>query len=205
MKGGIGLNDVWYSSDGTNWAQATSNAPFNNRTGSGVVFENKMWFISSEKVLYSTDGVNWTQAVTSPFQSRENYSSVVFDNKIWVIGGESNQTYLNDVWYSSNGINWIQATASAQFSGRVSHTTIVYDNKMWVIGGSSKNNNMITPNSDVWSSSNGIDWTQVTIAMASGPRNEHASVAFNNKMWIISGGLSPVGSSIIPSDVWWSN
>ena len=39
-------NDVWYSSDGINWYQATPNANFSKRQShSSVVFNNKIWVI----------------------------------------------------------------------------------------------------------------------------------------------------------------
>ena len=54
---------------------------------------------------------------------------------------------------------------------------------MWVIGGVSENGYL----SDVWSSSDGVNWTQVTATAQFGSRSGHTSVVFNNKMWVIGG------------------
>ena len=40
------FNDVWYSSDGVNWTQATANAGLSARYWhTSVVFNSKMWVI----------------------------------------------------------------------------------------------------------------------------------------------------------------
>jgi len=153
-------NDVWYSSDGETWTQATSSAPWSARSyNTSVVYNNKIWviggfrfydvnFILFKDVWYSSDGINWTQATSSaPWSARAYHTSVVYDNKIWVMGGEvSSGNRWNDVWYSSNGINWTRATPVASWSGRAYHTSVVYDNNIWVMGGYVGSNRW----NDVW-------------------------------------------------------
>jgi hypothetical protein len=162
--GGVGgysnppfYNDVWYSTDGATWTQATANAGFSPRSGhSSVVFDNKIWVIagnssSVEKndVWYSTDGATWIQATANAgFSPRHGHSSIVFDNKMWVIAGEDASWPRSDIWYSTDGIIWTQITSDAEFSSRSRHTSLVFDNKMWVIGGTTSR-----LYSDVWYSS----------------------------------------------------
>ncbi|MEO0093009.1 MAG: kelch repeat-containing protein [candidate division WOR-3 bacterium] len=102
-------NDVWYSTDGINWIQATNSAGWTPRAlHTSVVFDNKIWVLGGidvegrrNDVWYSSDGVNWTQATDSAeWVNREGHASVVFDNRIWVLGGEYLYGELNDVWYS---------------------------------------------------------------------------------------------------------
>jgi outer membrane protein assembly factor BamB len=143
-------NDVWYSTDGVNWTQATASAAWSEREGhTSVVFDNRMWVIGGgyhwysdycylHDVWYSTDGVSWTRATSSAgWSGRCGHTSVVFDNKMWVLGGNDTISGAdrNDVWYSTDGASWTQATAQAGWSGRDGHTSVVFDNKMWVIGG----------------------------------------------------------------------
>ncbi|NRB40855.1 MAG: hypothetical protein HRU20_20690 [Pseudomonadales bacterium] len=98
------------------------------------------------------------------------------------------------------GTNSNTFTASFElpaFSGRYNHQSVVFKNKMWVIGGddgSSKN--------DVWSSSDGISWVQVTSSASFGKRYGHQSVVFNDRIWVL-GGYSPAGYNL--SDVWSSS
>ena len=68
-----GKNDVWYSTDGTNWTEATSSADWSAKNdAASLVFDNKMWILGGREssglkndVWYSTDGTNWTQATSS--------------------------------------------------------------------------------------------------------------------------------------------
>ena len=155
---GVGVsrrNDVWYSTDGVNWLQATSAAAFSARRGhTSVVYDDRMWVIGGEygvcavknDVWHSTDGVNWAQAAeTAEFGERYLHTSVVYDNKIWTIGGTKTGGYRNDVWYSINGATWTQATEAAEFTSRGMHASVVYNNKMWVIGG-----DYASAKNDVW-------------------------------------------------------
>ncbi len=182
----IFMNDVWYSTDGINWNQATANAQWSGRENhTSVVFDKKIWVMGGyngahmNDVWFSTDGINWTQATASAGWSvRNGHTSIVFDNKIWVIGGG------HDVWFSTDGINWTQATASAEWSARTEHTSVVFDNKMWVIGGYVYSGNSGNKN-DVWYSTDGITWTQACSSAQWSARAYHTSLIFDNKMWVM--------------------
>jgi len=60
---------------------------------------------------------------------------------------------------------------------------VVAEGKIWILGG----RNDSTFFSDVWSSENGIDWTQETSSAPWGPRGSHGAVVFNNKIFVIGG------------------
>jgi hypothetical protein len=196
-------DDIWYSSNGVNWTQATADAEWSARAGhTSVVFDNKMWVMGGldssnckNDVWYSTNGVNWTQATTNAgWSARFVHTSVVFNNKMWVMGGFDLNNCKNDVWYSSNGVNWTQATANAQWPARFGHTSVVFDNKMWVMGGEDNTSNR----NDVWYSTDGVNWTQATANAGWSVRFVHTSVVFNNKMWVMGGGGGR------GNDVWYS-
>ena len=109
-SGSTYLNDVWSSTDGVNWNEATANAAFSGRAGlTSFVFNNAMWVIGGDAngsflndAWFSTDGVHWTEAnASASFAGRDIHSSVVFNNAMWVIAGyDGNTNRLNDVWYS---------------------------------------------------------------------------------------------------------
>jgi len=205
-------NDVWYSTDGIDWTQATAAAQwseryaFNQAGGCPAVTEcNDVW--------YSTDGIDWTEATAAAqWSERNRHTSLVFDDKMWVIGGFDNNapdcpgvTECNDVWYSTDGIDWTQAVAAAQWSERYSHTSLVYDNRMWVIGGFDNNQANGCPGTDycndVWYSTDGIDWTQAVVSAQWIQRRSHASLAFDNQMWVIGG----YDGTIRYNDVWYTD
>lgn len=205
-------NDVWSSTDGATWTEATSDAGFYKRREPGsVVFNDKMWIIGGESdgtsdVWSSSDGVNWSQATSNTgFSYRLVHMSLVFDDKMWVIGGHggsgTDESLYNDVWYSSDGATWTQATDEAAFEERGYHAVLAYNNKMWVIGG------LIEPTTDdyeavndVYSSTDGITWTQVTGSAAFSARGAQGAAVFNNQMWILGG--SDLTNNLY--DVWYS-
>ncbi len=193
------FNDVYYSTDGSNWVQTTSNAGFAGRYGhTSVVYNGKMWVIGGydgnpnmhNDVWSSPDGVTWTQVTANAaFPARAYHTSFVFNNRMWVVGGlGANSTYLNDVWSSTDGVTWTQATASAAFSARYNFISTVFNNQMWVIGGVATPS---TVSNDVWNSTDGITWNLVTASAAFPVRAEMSGLTFDAgsgpSMWVFGG------------------
>ncbi len=135
-------NDVWYSTDGIVWVQATANAAFPKRAvHTSTVFDNKLWVIGGydgsrkNDVWHTTDGDSWVKATdNATFSKRSDHTTSVFNNRLWVIGGFDGSN-KNDVWFSADGSTWTQATSNAAFSKRNAHTTTVFGERLWVIGG----------------------------------------------------------------------
>ncbi|MBN2754524.1 MAG: hypothetical protein JXR81_06615 [Candidatus Goldbacteria bacterium] len=125
---------------------------------------------------------------------RQSTVGLIYNGFIWLISGE----YKKDVWKSADGINWQNVASSAAFPGRHSHSGVVYNNKMMIIGGYS---NAVTGNycPDVWSSSDGVTWTQNTSNGGFGARLNHSSLVYNGKIWLI-GGFATGG--VFKNDVW---
>ncbi len=179
--------------DGSTWTQATANAAFSVRHEGQVLSHNgKLWIMGGESPTYSndvwssTDGIAWNQeTANAAWAARTNYSSVVFDNKMWILGG-SPGGYLNDVWSSTDGITWTQATANAAWAARTNFSTVAFDGKMWIIGGAYATSGGTTPRSDVWSSSDGVTWTQ-TADGAFPARYGLSALAYDDKLWIMAG------------------
>lgn len=198
------VNDVWFSSDGADWTEATSSAAWAGRQGhTSLVFDAKMWVIGGRDnnearlndVWYSTDGVSWTEATSSAaWPPRSGHTSVVFDNRMWVIGGRRTTgfgpgDFLNDVWHSTDGVTWTEATSAAPWTQRHDHTSEVFDGKIWVIGGvlglAADPSSQIF--SDVWRSTDGVSWIRATASASWGPRASHSSLVFGSKIWVIGG------------------
>lgn len=206
----IMLNDVWSSSDGTNWTQATASAAFPGRFGfASVVFNNEMWVIDGQSnspvthytdAWYSSDGATWSAATTPPF-GKDYSAAVSFNGNSWVIGGQGNY----HSYYSADGSTWNQATTDPPFSNspstyRYLAQVLVYNNKMWFIGGL---DGTVSRN-DVWYSSDGTNWTQATAAAAFPARDSFTSTVYNNLMWVF-GGITENGSTTYLNDAWYSS
>lgn len=183
------LTDVWYSSDGITWTEATSNMGFASAGNSLLVYNDRMYLIvgnATDDVYYTDDGTTWTLATASAaFGNRNNPMCFVYDGKMWVCGGDQSGTRKNDVYYSTNGVTWTQATAGASWSAREGAFSHVYDGKMWIGGGF---NGSATLN-DVWYSTDGSTWTRSTTDIGWASRYIGASWVYGGKMWI-GGGLS---------------
>ena len=207
-------NDVWYSSDGVNWTQATASANWSKRyEHTSVVFQDKMWVIGGgsdgggwlNDVWYSTDGMNWTQATSSAaWCPRYLHSSVVYDEKMWIFGGNyAPHQEKQDVWYSSDGGTWQKATDNAPWGPRCFTAVVVYNNEMLLLGGLSDYSGSYATENDVWSSRNGSDWIQVDCPTIWSKRYGHQANVWNGSIWVIGGAASYGGNML--NDVWYSS
>jgi hypothetical protein len=189
------------------WTHVTDSAAYNPRDGAGAaVLNGRMWLLggwnpdvyppysTTNEVWKSIDGAHWTFVRYAPWEQRHFFGNVIFDNKMWVVGGDPNRGhYQPDIWYSADGFNWTQATAAAPWGERCMHYTVLHDGKMWVMGGEKLP--QFVPSepdmhyNDVWSSTDGVNWTLVTASAAWSPRGLiGGSVEFNGRMWLLGGG-----------------
>lgn len=220
-------NSVIYTSNGTSWTTATTGTVFSARSGLGAVVatvggQQRMYVIggstnsgSVSDVWYSTDGVNWTEATAGQdpalrFTPRSDMGVAYFNNELWVIGGTDASGSVNDAWYSSDGgVTWTNASAgsSSLYTPRSDMAVFTQSNqstpRMYLVAG--VDNDYTTgyaiTQDDVWSSSDGVNWTQETSAAAFSARSGAAAVYAEGKMWILGGNY--IGNACY-TDVWWS-
>jgi hypothetical protein len=91
------------------------------------------------------------------------------------------------------GAQWTVVTTNAGWSQRVTFGAVTFNNQMWVLGGETATSLA----NDVWSSTNGADWTFVTNAAWS-PRATFGAVTLNGQMWVLGGQTSTTYNN----DVW---
>jgi hypothetical protein len=141
--------------------------------------------IAAVSSLYAQQGT-WVQETTSAWSGgRWAHTAVIHDNRMWVIGGETSAAVSSQVLYSSNGVNWTQAS-TGQFPGRWGHASVTFNNRIWVMGGYGALN-LTSSRNDVWSSADGVNWTQETSSAGWSIRGSLAAVVFNNRVWIMGG------------------
>lgn len=213
------LNDTYYK-----WWKVANTAPFEERDGAGaLVFKNKMWLLGgwnpskypvcNSEVWSSGDGTNWKLETIAPWEGRHTAGYVVFKDKMWVIGGDINSGhYQNDVWNTDDGINWVKVTDSLPWKDRVLFYTTVFKDRIYVIGGQrmttvSPQELNLDPSelySDVWSTTDGVNWTK---ELEQGPWLSRGlisgSAVLNGHIWMLGGGTY---AQTIPrqfyNDVW---
>jgi len=211
---GLYGNDVWSSTDGVNWTQATASAGFSGRAAMGCyAYGGDLWVVGGAAACYdcpvtyqndswySPDGTNWTPAPAgTAFPGRSNFGALVFNGAMWLFGGDKVGGSLNDVWSSTDGSNWTEATASAGFpaNGAMQNNCAVNSGAMWIVGGGNNGGNL----DGVWTSTNGSSWTAATTSPAFGGVVYNSVVSYNNQLWELAGQFA---GSTYSNAVWTSS
>lgn len=127
LAGGNNDNDVWYSSTGASWTQATASASWSNRASLGMCsYQGKLWITGGvgaseyNDVWYSTDGITWTQATAAAaFSTRYIGGMFTYNNRLFVVGGYSTSSggIVKDVYSSFDGVTWTQKTSNLGGTG----------------------------------------------------------------------------------------
>lgn len=217
--------DVWSSKDGKVWNLVNKSAPWiHSDFAMSTVFKNKMWIMggwyngrleghsAGNDVWSSRDGVKWKlETKQASWTPRIAAAVVEFKGKMWLLGGTEdyyfgNKSSLkNDVWYSSDGKKWKLATASAGWSPRAYLQAAVLNGKIYVFGGGTYTPGYFAKN-DVWSSKDGVHWTQLTEAAPWHSRLWFSSVVYRNRIWLLGGWSSddPADPSKNWDDVWYT-
>lgn len=211
------FNDAWFSTDGSNWSQATSEAGWDPRYGhTSVVHDGKMWVLGGWRgdiflndVWWSTDGVEWNAAtLEAGWPARGDMTSVSYEGKIWILGGNGGNLSHDllipyaDVWCSEDGVTWTEVTDSAPWGGTRFHTSVVYDDRIWLLGGGFPHffGPVAEMTNEVWWTTDGLNWTHETDSAEWLPRGEHTSVVHDGKMWVLGGWNKDEGRL---NDVWY--
>lgn len=133
------INDVIYTTNGSNWTVATPNAVWADRANhTSVVYDKKLWVFG---------GVNASNSSISLYLTPFPGPSISLPLSIY-----------SDVWNSSDGVTWNLVTSNAPWGPREAHTSVVFDNKMWVLGGSTAQTGSYL-NNEAWNSIDGLNWT----------------------------------------------
>ena len=123
--------------------------------------------LQSNEVWRSGDGgLTWDQmAKGTRFPARFSFGSVVLGSDIYVIaglGGRFGTVQRNDVWKSDNrGESWTRTAATVPFPMDAYFASAVLNNTILLMGGlrrSAPRDNI----NEVWKSSAGVSWSQVT-------------------------------------------
>lgn len=206
------FNDVWRSTDGVNWQEMTSDAPWEARAGlSAASFKGRLWVMAGSQnddasiggldrkffndVWYSKDGSQWHAAtMDAPWEARAGGVVLVKGGWLYLLGGEKGFTdpadYFNDIWRTKNGKNWELVTDNAGWSPRPGHKCAVLANHFVCMGGFGIPFNPM----DIWVSKNGANWRQVSDS----PWNATSpdDIRYDFDMLTVKGGMGGLKPSI---------
>lgn len=201
------------------WINVTMEAPFAPRDGAGALVHNeRMWLLGgwnradkthyprlcSNDVWSSVDGKSWKQERANTYlddgfdgqldwEGRHTAGYVVHNNKMWIVGGDANQGhYQNDVWNSTDGVHWKPVSTSVPWGPRALHYAVAFKDKIWVMGGQTMPGFAPADEifySDVWNSSDGVNWSRVADKAPWAPRGAiGGNAVFKDRLWILGGG-----------------
>ncbi|MEM9884370.1 MAG: hypothetical protein AAF849_00645 [Bacteroidota bacterium] len=204
-----GLSDIWNSVDGITWEKVETNVDFITLSLQNTVVHNNRIFILregsgtiQESNWYSDDGSNWTEIpINNDFPLRQGITTTSFNGRIWMIAGNGLPTgdiggfdlIWNNVWSSADCISWVEENSNPAFSNRTEHAVSVFDNRLWISGGRGDDGQGLK--SDIWSSSDGVDWTLECLEAFSS-RHRHTMVGTNNNLYVIDGASLPILSDV---------
>ncbi|MBT7161957.1 MAG: hypothetical protein HN904_04215, partial [Victivallales bacterium] len=227
-SGGTWLTDVWHTTDLVHWTQTPASAPWTGRDGGSlVVAGGKLWFLGGGRwgqrdadVWHSPDGVTWTAVPTPAPWSQSHIPGDT--TSPWAVAGVSvRATVLDDVlyatdgasvWRSPDGVNWTlkamepdpiiplpEGVTASPFAPLQKFGFAVFDGQLVILGG--ENWRLGETKNDVWSSSNGSDWSRTAPVTRAhwDPQETPAACLHNGKLFLVSG-ESAAGAAI--GDVW---
>ena len=195
----VTMGDAMYVMGGQNFAFPAS------------TFFNDVW--------RSTDGASWQELTpAAPWQGRAGLMAASLNGALYVFGGSTNddtavvgpagptRIYFNDVWRSTDGVTWEETTSAAPWSPRAGGAVVVRDGELYLLGGEkgfvcSPQPNCVPPYfNDVWKTSDGVNWVQVTPAAPWSPRPGHQCELLEGTI-VCFGGF---GQTENPVDMWTS-
>lgn len=163
------------------WRKVADRAEFCARDGaSALEFKGKLWLFGGwdgvarlADIWNSEDGRHWTRVTkAAPWEPRHGSCVLTFKDKLWLIGGDG----YSDIWNSDDGVQWQKVLHNAPWGKRYLPNVAVFAGRMWLYGGqwwadSASSANALIGYNDVWSSTDGVNWTQVTKAAPWSPRS----------------------------------
>lgn len=101
------------------------------------------------------------------------------------VGSNTLFTVVGTATTAADGTAWTNVGTAPTFSNRRAFASIVFNGQILVIGGVGPG--FFVPTNDVWSSVDGITWTQLIASAPWGPRYGHQVVVLGNTLYLMGG------------------
>lgn len=201
------------------WERVADKAEWKSRDSQGeLVYKDHLWIFGGWMSSYeepprdvwsSPDGKSWKLVqADAPWKHSDLSMSLTFKDKMWFMGGWYNgrlpgHSASSQVWSSTDGTGWKHETKAAGWSPRIASAIVEFQDKMWILGGTENYyfGDDKSLKNDVWSSTDGVKWEQVTNAAPWSPRAYHQAAVLNGRIYVFGGG-NYVPKYSATNDVW---
>ena len=166
----------------------------NTGTAYSLIASNSLGTVMKSIVLFPMP-LGWQPfSVSAPFYFPEPPLVLNFKTEMWAMASN----FMNMVYHSFNGSTWIPCAGTIPWQTRSYAAGIVFNDKMWLMGGQSTGGTNLN---DVWSSADGVTWTQETAAAQWQARRSFGCFTLPgvNKIFIV-GGINSANTAL--TDVW---
>ena len=134
--------------------------------------------------------IDWVLESKAAWQARDSQAEWVFKDQLWIGGGwfQSFEEPPRDVWSSSDAKAWKQIIPNAPWLHSDLAMSITFHDRMWIMGGWHKGRLPgHSASHQVWSSTDGVKWEQVTASASWTPRLAAGLVEHRGRMWLLGG------------------
>ncbi len=170
------------------WTQLTPNPGYSKAYNYQMfTVGKKVYVFHSDGVWESTDGITWTATGLPDIVKNQGFMDyVVFNDAVYAIGTFSGSLFdhilTTQIARTTDFKNWEILSKNSNLPKRFLFHPFVFQNKIWVIGG----NNGETIFSDVWTSSDGVNWEKIADNLAFGERHSHFFVQLKDQLFMLS-------------------
>jgi len=131
----------------------------------------------------------WRKHVFGDAWSAHAEGALTFNDRIWVFSkreaiGEPTRT---EAWTSEDGAVWTRAVEALPWGPRDGAAFAVHDGRAWAMAGAAREGGSEEYHNDVWSSPDGVMWTQATAAAPWKARMDARAVSFKGKLFLFGG------------------
>jgi hypothetical protein len=154
-----------------------------------LAFNGELWMTSRTNAWSSKDGLRWEHYGKTDTTERIWHAIVYFKDRLWYFGGlrYADRVPVNEIWSSADGKSWT-GSRTAPWSPRKEHTVVAFGDRLWLFGGADKVKSDFTTEhalNDIWSSEDGLNWTEVTGAAPWAAREGPPVLVLGDAMFLV--------------------
>lgn len=187
------FDDVWTSTDGVHWSQAATSKSALQYAEIATYWNGAFWLMGGifGDVWRAPTGIDWTRVTTDArIPDSSAITATDYQGKLWAVG------FWSQLFSSPDGINW--TTAAVDVPGPIDFEQLVgMPDRLLLILSVRQS---VTPHHEVWQTTDGSQWTQVSPSTPFNLYDALRVVRFGGKIWVF--GVSNTDPTV--EEAWWT-